>query len=84
VRVIEVARRVLGVAVGVAAAGEPREDRDRSDAADDADDPPDRVRQSGEDDYFFSTTIVLTDAVTPSATSTTTTYVPTFLIGSSR
>ncbi len=84
VRVVEVARGVLLVAVAVAATGVPGQCRDRSEAADDADDAPDRVRDPCEQSYFFSTTIVFTEAVTPSATSTTTTYVPTFLIGSSR
>lgn len=86
VRVVELARGVLLVAVGMAASREPGESRDRAEPSDNADDPPDRVRDGGERQpgYFRSTTIVFTDAVTPSATSTTTTYVPTFLIGSSR
>jgi hypothetical protein len=51
------------------------EHEDRSGTADHADDAPDRVRQGGERQagYFRSTTIVFTEAVTPSAISTTTT-----------
>ena len=76
-RVVEVARGVLLVAVVVTPTREPGEQRDRADAADDTDDPPDRVREGGERQrearYLRSTTIVFTEAVTPSATSTTTT-----------
>jgi hypothetical protein len=59
----------------VTAAGEPGEAHDRAEAADHADDPPDRVGDASDEQpgYFRSTTIVFTDAVTPSATSTTTT-----------
>jgi hypothetical protein len=75
VRVVVVAGGVLGVALGVAAGGEPDEHEDRRCAAGDADDAPDRVRERRERQpgYFRSTTIVFTEAVTPSATSTTTT-----------
>ena len=71
---VEVARRILLVAVGMAAAGEPCEHCDRSQPGNEGDDRPDRVGDGGEGQcYFFSTTIVFIDAVTPSATSTTTT-----------
>jgi hypothetical protein len=75
VRVVELARGVLGVAIGVPGAGEAGEHDDRPDAPDDTDRAPDRVRQGGEwqPGYFRSTTIVFTEAVTPSETSTTTT-----------
>ena len=79
VQVIEVARGVLVVSIAVTAARVPGEDRDRAEPADDADGAPDRVgerceRQNfGPAGYFFSTTIVLTEALTPSATSTMTT-----------
>jgi hypothetical protein len=75
VRVVVLAGRVLGVALGVPAGGEPDEHEDGRRAAGDAGDAPDRVRQGGEwqPGYFRSTTIVFTEAVTPSATSTTTT-----------
>ena len=73
--VVVVARRVLGVAVGMAAAGVLREYDDRCNPADESHDRPDRVDDGGERQrgYFFSTTIVLIDAVTPLAISTTTT-----------
>ena len=75
---VEVARGVLRIAFGGTAAGRPDEHRDADNAADDADDAPDRVGESGErqqgvERQVRSTTIVLTEAVTPSATSTTTT-----------
>jgi hypothetical protein len=75
VLVVVLAGGVLGVAVGVAGGGVTGEHEDRGDATDDADDAPDRVRQGGEwqPGYFRSTTIVFTEAVTPSAISTTTT-----------
>ncbi len=66
---------VLGIAVGVTGSREVREHEDRRRSTDDADDAPGRVREPGERqrDYFRSTTIVFTEAVTPSAISTTTT-----------
>jgi hypothetical protein len=75
VGVVVLAGGVLGVTLGVPVTGEPDEHEDRNGAAGDADDAPDRVRQGGDwqPGYFRSTTIVFTEAVTPSATSTTTT-----------
>ena len=75
-RVVVVAGGVLGVALGVPVGGDPDEREDRDGAAGNTRDAPDRVGQgSGEwqPGYFRSTTIVFTEAVTPSATSTTTT-----------
>ena len=74
-RVVELARGVLRVAVGVAVAGGPHQQPDAGDAAGDPDDAPDRVGEGRERQgaYLRSTTIVFTEAVTPSATSTTTT-----------
>ena len=74
---VELARRVLGVTIDVAVAAGPHEHGDSGDAAGDPDGAPDRVGQGRErqraDAQVRSTTIVLTEAVTPSATSTTTT-----------
>jgi len=71
---VELPRGVLRVALDGAAACGPDQQRDARSAADHADDAPDRVGEGGErQDQVRSTTIVLTDAVTPSATSTTTT-----------
>ena len=73
---VEVARGVLVVAVAMSATDEPREHDHATEPAGDADGSPDRVCEGGERQrggYLRSTTIVLTDAVTPSATSTTTT-----------
>ena len=72
---VELARRVLGVALARAGAGGPQEQPDPRDAAGYADRAPDRVGEGGERNQgqVRSTTIVFTEAVTPSATSTMTT-----------
>lgn len=72
---IEVARRVLRVAISWAVLRRPYEHGDAGHAADHPYGAPDRVGQGGERqcDQVRSTTIVFTEAVTPSATSTTTT-----------
>ena len=77
VRVVEVARSILGLALTGVGLHRPQEHRDPDHTAGDPDDAPDRVGGDCERQdrarYLRSTTIVFTEAVTPSATSTTTT-----------
>lgn len=63
---------VLGVALLVAVHGHPQHPHDGSDAAHQGDGGPDRVGDGGEGQGYCSVTMVFTEALTPSASSTTT------------